>query len=78
MSDYHETLEDLLCYLESARDSLIAIHCAIEAETMTEQITLNALFAVHSHLDFIAKAMGRHIAHIPCEVLRKAAKESAA
>ena len=78
MNEEHvETLEDLLCYLECARDNLFAVHCAIENGTMTERITLNALYGVHIYLELIAKEMERHISRIPADLLRKAAEDAA-
>lgn len=73
MNEYTETLEDLLCYMECARDNLLLVHCAIESGTIPEHIMQNALFGVHVYLDMIAKEMGRQIAALPCEVLQKAA-----
>lgn len=76
MTNHTETLEDLLCYLECARDNLLAVHCAIENGAVTERITLGALYGVHTYLDLITREMERHIGRIPGDVLRKAAEEA--
>ena len=75
MEKYPETLEDLLCYLECARDSLLMIHNVIEAETASSELIKGAVYGSFSHLDFIAKAMAEHIQRIPADVLRKAGNE---
>ena len=67
-----ETMEDLLCYLECARDSLLMIHTALESEIPSMELLMNVVYSTYSHLDFIAKAMMKHIDHIPRDILEKA------
>ena len=75
MKKHPETMEDLLCYLECARDSLLMIHNTLEGETASTELLMNAVYGTYSHLDFIAKAMVNHIDHIPHDILEKAGKE---
>lgn len=76
MSKHPDTLEDLLYYLECARDSLLMIHTALESETATTALLMNAVFGVYNHVDFIAKEIYKHIQHIPTDVLEKAGEEA--
>ena len=75
MEKHPETLEDLLGYLECARDSLLMIHNAIEAETATPALLMNAVYGTYNHLDYIAKSMLKHIDRIPSEIMEKAGRE---
>lgn len=75
--DYTETLEDLLCRLESVGDTVCALRCAIEDDRLPKETILNSIFAVYSHVDLIAKAMYQHLRHIPVAVMNKAAEEVA-
>ena len=43
MNKHPETLEDLLCYLECARDSLLMIHSVIEAETAKPELLMSTV-----------------------------------
>ena len=72
-----ESLEDLLCRLESVGDTVCAVRCAIDDDRLPKETMINALFAVYSHVDLIANAMHEHIKHIPANVLNKAAEEVA-
>lgn len=70
-----ETMEDLLCYLECARDGLLMIHNVLEGETASTDLLMNAVFGIYNHLDYIAKSMMEHLEHIPSDVLEKAGEE---
>lgn len=72
MEKHPETMEDLLCYLESARDSLLMIHTAVEQEIPSTELLLSVVYGAYNHLDFIAKEMAKHINHIPGDILREA------
>lgn len=72
MKKHPETMEDLLCYLECTRDSLLMIHTAIDNETPSTELLLNVVYGAYNHLDFIAKEMAKHIDYIPGDVLREA------
>ena len=76
MNKHPETLEDLLCYLECARDSLLMIHSVIEADMATPALLMNAVYGTYNHLDYIAKSMMKHIDKIPSEIMEKAGREA--
>lgn len=78
MNEHYETLEDLIVYLECARDGLLMIHNVLEAETATTKLLMSAVYGTYNHLDFIAREIQKHIEHIPAEVLRKAGEEVSA
>ena len=73
-----ETMEDLLCYLECARDSLLMIHNALESETASTELLMNAVYGTFNHLDYIAKSMMKHLDHIPQDILEKAGEKVSA
>lgn len=76
MSDCHETLEDVLSYLEGARDTLLTIYNAIEDERSPKQITLSALYGVYNHLDLIIGRMAKHIEGLSYDALEAAAEKA--
>ena len=78
MEKHPETMEDLLCYLECARDSLLMIHNTLESETASTEILMNAVFGAYNHLDYIAKAMMKHIDKIPIEIMERIGREVSA
>lgn len=45
-----ETMEDLLCYLECARDGLLMIHNVLEGETASTDLLMNAVFGIYNHV----------------------------
>lgn len=78
MEKHPETMEDLLCYLECARDSLLMIHNTLESETTSTEILMNAVFGAYNHLDYISKAMMKHIDKIPIEIMERIGREVSA
>lgn len=73
----NDDLEDLVCYLECARDSLLVIHDSLEGGIINPQVLMSSVYSTYIQLNWIAEAMQKQLNKIPTAVIRNAAKEVA-
>lgn len=70
-----DDLEDLVCYLECARDSLLVIHDSLEGGVINPQVLMGSVYSTYIQLNWIAEAMQKQLDKIPTAVIRNAAGE---
>lgn len=71
-----DDLEDLVCYLECVRDSLLMIHNALECDNVNSKALMGAVYSSYIQLDWISEVMQKQLDKLPTDIIRKAGKEA--
>lgn len=70
-----DDLEDLVCYLECVRDSLLIIHNSLECDNVNSKALMGAVYSSYIQLDWISEAMQKQLGRIPIDTICRAGKE---
>ena len=73
MSKKFNDLEDLVCYLEYARDTLLLIHNATESGVFSPRVLAGAVYSSYIQLDWITEEMQKQLEKLPTDIIRRAA-----
>lgn len=69
-------IEDLIVFLECARENLMLIHDDLEDRDGDLDRPMQALYSTYIHLGWIADTMSKQVGKIGISVIRKASEEA--